>query len=117
METSSKVPGRPRASFCLRHSAVPTESSWSELFRLNCASCHDFRGRDGGPQKLPKFSDRHLAPDEKEDIAYIKSVTTGNNNPGGDPLGGIGPVSGGLVASIVGIAAWSASQLGLGAKS
>jgi ubiquinol-cytochrome c reductase cytochrome c subunit len=114
-----------------------------ELFRLNCASCHNFTGRGGalssgkyapnldpstemdiytamvtGPQNMPKFSDRQLSPDEKEDIiAYVKSVTNGNNNPGGDPLGGIGPVSEGLVAFIVGIAAMVGFAMWLGAKS
>ena len=78
-----------------------------ELFRLNCASCHNFTGRGGalssgkyapaldgvteeqiyaamltGPQNMPKFSDRQLSPEEKKDIiAYVKSVTDGNNNP------------------------------------
>jgi ubiquinol-cytochrome c reductase cytochrome c subunit len=114
-----------------------------ELFRLNCASCHNFTGRGGalssgkyapdldpatemdvytamltGPQNMPKFSDRQLAPDEKEDIiAYVMSVTDGNNNPGGNPLGGIGPVSEGLVAFIVGIAAMIGFAMWLGAKS
>jgi ubiquinol-cytochrome c reductase cytochrome c subunit len=114
-----------------------------ELFRLNCASCHNFTGRGGalssgkiapsldpateldiytamltGPQNMPKFSDRQLAPDEKEDIiAYVKSVTNGNNNPGGSPLGGIGPVSEGLIAFIVGIAAMIGVAMWLGAKS
>jgi ubiquinol-cytochrome c reductase cytochrome c subunit len=113
-----------------------------ELFRLNCASCHNFTGRGGalssgkyaptldpasevdiytamltGPQNMPKFSDRQLAPEEKEDIiAYVKSVTNGNNNPGGNPLGGIGPVSEGLVAFAVGIAAMIGFALWLGAK-
>ena len=114
-----------------------------ELFRLNCASCHNFTGRGGalssgkyapdldpstemdiytamltGPQNMPKFSDRQLSPEEKEDIiAYVESVTNGNNNPGGDPLGGIGPVSEGLVAFIVGIAAMIGFAMWLGAKS
>jgi ubiquinol-cytochrome c reductase cytochrome c subunit len=114
-----------------------------ELFRLNCASCHNFTGRGGalsagklaptldpatemdvytamltGPQNMPKFSDRQLAPEEKEDIiAYVMSVTDGNNNPGGNPLGGVGPVSEGLVAFIVGIAAMVGFAMWLGAKS
>lgn len=113
-----------------------------ELFRMNCASCHNFTGRGGalssgkfapdldlatetqiytamlsGPQNMPKFSDRQLAPQEKEDIiAYVKSVTNGNNNPGGNALGGIGPVSEGLVAFIVGMAALIGFTLWLGAK-
>ena len=71
-----------------------------------------------GPQNMPKFSDRQLAPKEKEDIiAYVKSVTNGNNNPSGNPLGGIGPVPEGLVALIVGIAAMVGVAIWLGAKS
>ncbi|PPK64208.1 cytochrome c [Actinokineospora auranticolor] len=113
-----------------------------QLFRLNCASCHNFTGRGGalssgkyapkldgvteteiyaamltGPQNMPKFSDRQLTPEEKKDIvAYVKSVTDGNNNPGGNPIGGLGPQSEGLIAFIVGIAALVGVTLWIGAK-
>ncbi|GAA1282056.1 c-type cytochrome [Pseudonocardia aurantiaca] len=134
-------PTRPAASGEALRGTDPARGG--ELFRLNCASCHNFTGRGGalssgkfapnldpateldiytamltGPQNMPKFSDRQLAPAEKEDIiAYVKSVTNGNNNPGGNPLGGIGPVSEGLVTFIVGIAAMIGFALWLGAKS
>ncbi|MHA6623748.1 cytochrome bc1 complex diheme cytochrome c subunit [Pseudonocardia sp. DLS-67] len=134
-------PTRPAAEGQALQGSDPARGG--ELFRLNCASCHNFTGRGGalssgkyaptldpateldiytamltGPQNMPKFSDRQLAPDEKEDIiAYVKSVTDGNNNPGGNPLGGIGPVSEGLVAFIVGIAAMIGVAMWLGAKS
>ena len=114
-----------------------------ELFRLNCASCHNFTGRGGslssgkfappldqasesqmyaamltGPQNMPKFTDRQLAPEEKKDIiAYIKSVEGNNNSPGGNPLGGIGPVSEGVIAFTVGLAGLIGFALWLGAKS
>lgn len=114
-----------------------------ELFRLNCASCHNFTGRGGalssgkfaptldpatetviytamlsGPQNMPKFSDRQLTPEEKADIiAYIKSVSGDVADPGGNGLGGIGPVSEGLVAFIVGLAGLIGFALWLGAKS
>lgn len=114
-----------------------------ELFRLNCASCHQLTGRGGalssgkfaphldgvhedqiytamqtGPQNMPKFSDRQLSPEEKKDIvAYVKSVTDGNNNPGGDPLGGYGPMPEGLIIFIVGIAGLVGVTLWIGAKS
>ena len=113
-----------------------------ELFRLNCASCHNFTGRGGalssgkfapsldqatpeeiyaamlsGPQNMPKFSDRQLSPQEKKDIiAYVQSVTNGNNNPGGDPIGGLGPQSEGLIAFVVGMAALLGITLWIGAK-
>jgi ubiquinol-cytochrome c reductase cytochrome c subunit len=114
-----------------------------ELFRLNCASCHNFTGRGGalssgkfappldsasdtqiyaamltGPQNMPKFTDRQLTSDEKKDIiAYIKSVSGDNNNPGGNPIGGIGPVSEGVIAFTVGLAGLIGFALWLGAKS
>ena len=72
-----------------------------DLFRLNCASCHNFTGKGGalssgkfapelepaneqqilaamrtGPQNMPKFSDRQLSFDAKKDIiAYVKNAT------------------------------------------
>ncbi|HEY2204543.1 MAG TPA: cytochrome c [Pseudonocardia sp.] len=113
-----------------------------ELFRLNCASCHNFTGQGGalssgkfapplapaseeqiytamlsGPQNMPHFSDRQLTPDEKRDIiGYVKTVADNQNSPGGNALGGIGPVSEGLIAWIVGIAALVGVTLWLGAK-
>jgi ubiquinol-cytochrome c reductase cytochrome c subunit len=113
-----------------------------ELFRLNCASCHNFTGRGGalsggkfapnldpaneeqiytamltGPQNMPKFSDRQLNPEEKKDIvAYVKSVSDGNNNPGGNGLGGLGPASEGLIAFIVGMGALIGVTLWIGSK-
>jgi ubiquinol-cytochrome c reductase cytochrome c subunit len=113
-----------------------------QLFRLNCASCHNFTGRGGalssgknapaldgateqemyaamlsGPESMPRFSERQLSPEEKKDIiAYVKSVTDGNNNPGGNALGGLGPQSEGLIGFIVGIAALLGITLWIGAK-
>jgi ubiquinol-cytochrome c reductase cytochrome c subunit len=117
-------------------------SRGGELFRLNCANCHNFTGRGGalssgkyapeldgvtpsqiytamltGPENMPVFGDRQLTPDEKKDIiTYIKSVTDGNNNPGGNPLGGLGPISEGLIGWIVGIAALVGVTLWIGSK-
>jgi ubiquinol-cytochrome c reductase cytochrome c subunit len=128
------------ADFALRG---PNTARGGELFRLNCASCHNFTGRGGalssgkfapildpasdtqiytamltGPQNMPKFSDRQLTPEEKKDIiGYIKSVGGGyNNNPGGDPLGGIGPMSEGFIAFVAGLTAMIGFAMWLGAK-
>ena len=113
-----------------------------EMFRLNCASCHQFTGRGialssgkfapaikevndqqiyaamiTGPQNMPKFSDRQLTPEEKRDIiAYIHSIADERNNPGGYSLGGYGPISEGVVAWIIGISALVAVTLWVGAK-
>lgn len=113
-----------------------------EMFRLNCASCHQFTGRGialssgkfapaindvndqqiyaamiTGPQNMPKFSDRQLTPEEKRDIiAYVNSISDERNNPGGYSLGGYGPISEGVVAWIIGISALVAVTLWVGAK-
>ncbi|MGH3908475.1 MAG: cytochrome bc1 complex diheme cytochrome c subunit [Pseudonocardiaceae bacterium] len=113
-----------------------------EMFRLNCASCHQFTGQGialssgkfapaikdvndkqiytamiTGPQNMPKFSDRQLTPEEKRDIiAYIESISGARNNPGGYALGGYGPISEGVVAWIIGISALVAVTLWVGAK-
>src|SRR3954466_7221250 len=120
----------------------PDPGRGGELSRLNCASCHNFTGRGGalsqgkfapnldpaseeqiytamltGPQNMPKFSDRQLSPEEKKDIvAYVKSVSDGNNDPGGSGLGGVGPASEGVIAFIVGIAALIGATLWIGSK-
>jgi ubiquinol-cytochrome c reductase cytochrome c subunit len=120
----------------------PDPARGGELFRLNCASCHNFTGQGGalssgkfapplapateaqiytamlsGPQNMPHFSDRQLSPEEKKDIiAYIKTVAEGQNDPGGNGLGDIGPVSEGLIAWVVGITAMVGVALWLGAK-
>lgn len=113
-----------------------------ELFRLNCASCHNFTGRGGalsagkyapildpaneqeiyqamltGPQNMPKFSDRQLTPDEKKDIiAYIKNADT-KVSPGGYGLGGLGPVTEGAAMWLVGIVALIGATLWIGSRS
>ena len=114
----------------------------SDLFRLNCASCHNFTGKGGalssgkyapplapaneqelyqamltGPQNMPKFSDRQLTADEKKDIiAYIKSAEE-TPNPGGFGLGGIGPVTEGMVMWFIGIVVLVAFAMWIGSRS
>ena len=113
-----------------------------ELFRLNCASCHNFTGRGGAlssgkyapvldpaneqeiyqamltcPQNMPKFSDRQLSADEKKDIiAFIKS-TKETPSPGGWSLGGLGPVSEGIAMWMIGISLVAAGAMWIGSRS
>ncbi|GAC69515.1 menaquinol-cytochrome c reductase cytochrome c subunit [Gordonia soli NBRC 108243] len=113
----------------------------SELFRLNCASCHNFTGRGGalssgkfapnldgvteqqiytamltGPQNMPKFSNRQLSLDEKKDIiGFIKYVTE-SKPQGGLGLGGFGPVSEGMVMWVVGVVAIVAGAMWMGSR-
>jgi ubiquinol-cytochrome c reductase cytochrome c subunit len=111
------------------------------IFRTNCTACHNFEGAGGamprggyapkilgvepkyiyeamltGPQAMDNFSNGNLSPAEKRDIiAYLQSL---KDNPeyGGFGLGGVGPVSEGLFAwlvgigSLVGVATWIAAH-------
>lgn len=107
-----------------------------DLFRLNCASCHNFTGRGGalssgkfapeldpateqqiytamltGPQNMPKFSDRQLTVDEKKDIIAYVRASSETPDPGGYGLGGFGPTSEGMAMWIIGIVAAIAAAL------
>lgn len=112
-----------------------------ELFRMNCASCHNYTGRGGalssgkfappldapneqqiyaamltGPQNMPKFSDSQLSPEAKKDIiAYIKTATE-TNSQGGYDLGGFGPVSEGAAMAFVGIVALLGLAMWIGSR-
>ncbi|MFE6225608.1 MULTISPECIES: c-type cytochrome [unclassified Streptomyces] len=103
-----------------------------ELFRTNCAQCHNFTGEGGalthgkyaptlegvspkhlyeamqtGPQNMPSFPDTTMPEQEKKDIiAYVQAVNGEKTaSPGGLSLGGLGPVSEGLFAWIFGLGA------------
>jgi ubiquinol-cytochrome c reductase cytochrome c subunit len=118
-------------------------SRGGHLFRLNCAQCHNFTGRGGalsqgkfappldnaspeqvytamqsGPGAMPVFADTMLTPEEKRDIiAYVLAVRgVGENSPGGQRLGGFGPVSEGFVAFAVGLAALVGFTLWVGSR-
>lgn len=125
------------------HSLIGSDlARGGDLFRLNCASCHNFTGRGGalssgkyapmldpatpaqiytamvtGPQNMPKFSERQLTPEEKKDIiAYVRSSSE-TLNPGGYGLGGFGPAPEGMAIFIIGIVAAVAAALWIGARS
>ena len=116
-------------------------SRGGQIFLTNCTACHNFNGAGGamprggyapslhgvdgkyiyealltGPQNMPNFSNGNLSPEEKRDvIAYLGSI---QDTPeyAGFTLGGLGPVSEGLFAWLVGIgtlvgaAVWIASH-------
>ncbi|MBN9738628.1 MULTISPECIES: cytochrome c [unclassified Pseudonocardia] len=112
------------------------------LYRLNCASCHNFTGVGGalssgkfapalapaseeqiytamqtGPQNMPRFSDQQLTSEEKQDIiAYIKSVNN-TNDPGGNALLGLGPTAEGIFIFTVVMSGLVGFAIWLGAKS
>ncbi len=112
-----------------------------DLYRLNCASCHNFTGQGGalsqgkyapnldqatdqqiyaamlsGPENMPKFSDAQLTPTEKKSIIAFVQNNKATVDPGGYALGGFGPAPEGLVAFLVGMGAIVALTLWMGAR-
>ncbi|MEV5436438.1 c-type cytochrome [Streptomyces sp. NPDC052682] len=120
--------------------AIPAEEQYGpqgadiaaggDLFRENCAQCHNFTGKGGalthgkfapslegvsnkhiyeamltGPQNMPSFPDTTLTEKNKKDIiAYLNAVNGEDTvSPGGTELGGLGPVSEGLFGWIAGL--------------
>jgi len=113
-----------------------------ELFRLNCASCHNFAGRGGalsagksapaldgasdltiwtamlsGPQNMPVFSDNEITTEQKQAITNYLQTLNEQRDPGGTGIGRLGPVPEGLIIWLVGIGAIMLMILWIGAKS
>lgn len=99
-----------------------------ELFRNNCAMCHNFAGQGGalskgkyaptvmgveakhiyealltGPQSMPVFSEKIITPQEK--LSIIKWIKFAESEPalGGAALGRVGPVTEGLLVWTLGL--------------
>lgn len=112
-----------------------------ELFRLNCASCHNFVGEGGalssgkaapslqdssdleiytamltGPENMPVFGDNQLTPEEKRAIINYVQTITSQADPGGAGIGRIGPVGEGLVIWVVGMASLLFGIFWMGSK-
>jgi len=113
-----------------------------ELFRLNCAACHNFVGSGGalsagkyapslrnatdkvlwtamlsGPQNMPVFGDNQLTAEQKQAITNYVLTVNEQKDPGGSSIGRLGPVPEGLVIWVVGIGAIMLMILWIGAKS
>ena len=112
-----------------------------QIFLTNCTACHNFEGSGGamprggfapkirgvdpkhiyeamltGPQSMDTFSDGNIPPDDKKAVIAYLDTLNDQPNYGGFTLGGLGPVSEGLVAWLVGMgllvgfAVWIAGQ-------
>jgi ubiquinol-cytochrome c reductase cytochrome c subunit len=117
-------------------------SEGGELFRINCAMCHNVAGAGGaltegkyapalhnttplnmyaamvtGPQNMPVFNDMTLTSEEKSDIIAYLLYLQENESAGGFSLGSLGPVSEGLFIWIFGIGSLIAITVWITAKS
>jgi ubiquinol-cytochrome c reductase cytochrome c subunit len=108
-----------------------------ELFRANCAPCHSASGAGGalsygraapslgaakpeeiaaavrsGPSQMPVFDQSGLSPRELDDVVAYVGYLRAPEDPGGLPIGRIGPVPEGFVAwffgagALLAIVAW-----------
>ena len=130
--------------------AIPTEDQYAsdgdmqeggEIFRTNCAACHNFAGHGGalsrgkygpsltsstgkhmyeamltGPQSMPVFNDGALSPTQKKDVITYLQHMQNQPDPGGNGLGRIGPVSEGLLLWTIVLGALIGAAVWLGAK-
>jgi ubiquinol-cytochrome c reductase cytochrome c subunit len=113
-----------------------------ELFRENCASCHNFAGKGAplsagkiapslnqatdtqmytamlsGPENMPIFSDNQITPEQKRAIINYVQNLKASRDPGGAGLDRIGPVSEGLLIWTAGLGVLIVAILWIGAKS
>jgi ubiquinol-cytochrome c reductase cytochrome c subunit len=114
----------------------------AELFRINCAMCHNVAGAGGaltqgkfapslsgvspkhayeamltGPQNMPVFNDFNISPEDKKNILTYLRFLEENPSPGGIDLGNLGPVSEGLFVWIFALGAIVGITVWLTAKS
>jgi ubiquinol-cytochrome c reductase cytochrome c subunit len=118
-------------------------SNGAELFRVNCAMCHNVAGAGGaltegkfapalsgvsaahiyeamvtGPQNMPVFNDLNITPEDKADIiAYLQFIDDDANSLSLVDLGSLGPVSEGLFVWIFALGSIVAITVWLTAKS
>jgi ubiquinol-cytochrome c reductase cytochrome c subunit len=119
-----EVPGQSQ----LNYERDGSTAQGGELFRTNCAMCHNFAGQGGaltqgkyapsvmgveprhiyealitGPQSMPVFSDKTITPAEK--LSIIKWIKAAEAEPqlGGASLGRVGPVTEGLLVFTLGL--------------
>ncbi len=112
-----------------------------EIFRVNCAMCHNFAGAGGaltrgkyapsltgvsgthiyeamvsGPQSMPVFNDQNISPESKQEvISYLEAINK-QTNVGGMTLGNLGPVSEGMFVWVFALSILIGISVWLGKK-
>jgi len=120
-------PGIPGESE-LNYERDGNSAEGGELFRNNCAMCHNFAGQGGaltqgkyaptlmgvepkhiyeamvtGPQSMPVFSDKTITPEEKLSVIKWIKAAEAEPNLGGATMGRTGPVTEGLFIWVFGL--------------
>jgi len=138
---ASLAPGPEIPSASMVDAANADLARGGELFRTNCAQCHNFAGRGGaltngkmapslmnatptqiyeamitGPESMPKFGDGTMPVQDKQDIINYVHNLQNSPNQGGAALGRLGPVTEGLILWTVGLGLLIAAAAWIGAK-
>jgi quinol---cytochrome-c reductase cytochrome c subunit len=138
---ASVSPGPPIPSEDDYDYADANVAEGGEIYRTNCAMCHNYAGSGGaltrgkfapslkgtepkhmyeamltGPQSMPVFGDDTMTPESKRDIIAFLKTTGKEASPGGLSLGKIGPVSEGAVGWVFATGGLIACAVWLGAK-
>ncbi|GAA1148410.1 c-type cytochrome [Nesterenkonia lutea] len=117
-------------------------SQGGELFRINCAMCHNAAAAGGaltegkyapsldgveskhiyeamvtGPQNMPEFNDSNIPAEDKRDIIAFLKNNESQGVPGGFALGSLGPVSEGLLIWTLGLVLLIGSMVWLTSRS
>ncbi len=112
-----------------------------EIFRVNCAMCHNFAGAGGaltrgkyapslmgvsgkhiyeamvsGPQSMPVFNDQNITPESKQEVISYLNALDNQTNVGGMTLGNLGPVSEGMFVWVFALSILIAISVWLGKK-
>jgi ubiquinol-cytochrome c reductase cytochrome c subunit len=112
-----------------------------ELFRTNCAQCHNFAGSGAaltqgkyapslmdasqqeiyeamltGPQNMPVFGDGTLTTSDKQDILKYVAYLQDQSQPGGLSLGSFGPVTEGVFLFTAALGLMVGAAVWIGAK-
>ncbi len=120
--------GPPIPSEDILDASEGDSSNGGELFRVNCAMCHNAAAAGGaltrgkfapslegvsekhiyeamvtGPQNMPVFNDANITPEDKQDIIAFLNTIEAQGSPGGADLGSLGPVSEGLFIWVAGL--------------
>jgi len=138
---SSLGPGPSIPSSELTDGKKGDAAEGAELFRINCAMCHNVAGAGGaltegkyapnlqnaspehiyeamltGPQNMPVFNDDNITPQDKANIITALKAGQADAGVGGFELGSLGPVAEGLFLWIFGLGAIVAFTVWLTAK-
>jgi len=134
-------PGIPDEEYTTPSTDPEEIARGGEFFRTNCTACHNSAGAGGalpsgryappiddvegkyvyeamvtGPQQMPVFADEVITPEDKRAIISYLQALRDQPEYGGHPLGGLGPVTEGAAAWIIGMGSLVIASVWIGTQ-